>query len=270
VITIHDLHFLDRPDRTQAEIRRDYPALVRRHAHRADRIITPSRFTAQQVERRLGVSADRIAVCPHGAPAWPARTKRPTGGYVLFLGTLEPRKNIGGLLKAFEQLLQSPRGARGGHPPELVLAGGAADEAQPWLDRIAQPPLRGSVRWIGYVNPSDRYALYQGARMLVLPSFEEGFGLPVIEAMTVGVPVVASNRGALPEVLGDAGPLVDPDDTEALAAAIERMLDDDSYVDACTARGLERARQFNWSATAQQVCEAYADAIERHRSSHGR
>jgi glycosyltransferase involved in cell wall biosynthesis len=154
--------------------------------------------------------------------------------------------------------------------PELVLAGRPTDEARPWLDRIGRPPLAGRVRHIGYVDPSDRRALYDGARLLVQPSFDEGFGLPVLEAMTVGIPVVAANRGALPEVLGDAGPLVDPEDIVALGAAMLRMLDDDAFAGACAAKGVVRAREFRWERTAQQVYEAYEYAIRRSAERRGR
>jgi glycosyltransferase involved in cell wall biosynthesis len=110
--------------------------------------------------------------------------------------------------------------------PDLVLAGKATEEARPWLDRLQRAPLAGRVRHIGYVNPANRQELYTGARLLVMPSFEEGFGLPVLEAMTFGVPVVASGRGSLPEVLGDAGTLVNPDDPIEIAGAITRMVED--------------------------------------------
>ena len=271
VVTIHDLYFLTHPERSQAEIRRDYPALARDHAHRADQIIVPSRFTALEVERRLEVPADRISVCPHGRPDWTARTAPPQGGgYILFLGTLEPRKNVGGLLDAYERLLSLSGPSRAGHDvrqrwPELVLAGKATTEARPWLDRIARPPLRGLVRHAGYVAPSHRRALFEGARVLVQPSFEEGFGFPVLEAMTAGVPVVAARRGALPEVLGDAGLLVDPDEPGQMASAIARMLDDEGLATACAASGAMRSRRFDWQQTAQRVYEAYGRAIE-HRT----
>jgi len=257
VITIHDLNFLAYPGRTRAEIRRDYPVLARRHAHRADRIIVPSRFTAAEVERVLEVPIDRIAVCSPGAPEWsPRQSHVATDGYVLFFGTLEPRKNVGGLLDAYERLL-------GRRPvPELRLAGKESEEARPWLDRISRPPLAGHVRHIGYVDPSQRRALYEGARVLVQPSFEEGFGLPVLEAMTLGVPVVAADRGALPEVLGDAGLLVNPERPDELASAIERAIDDDSFASAAAAKGVLRARQFRWDHMARRVYEAYALAIE--------
>src|SRR5207245_10658533 len=115
----------------------------------------------------------------------------------------------------------------------------------------------GGVRHVGYVEPAARQARYAGARMLVMPSFDEGFGLPVLEAMTVGVPVVAARRGSLPEVLGDAGPLVDPERPADIAAAIDRVLSDDGYADACVAAGFKRAAQFRWAHTAERVCDAY-------------
>jgi glycosyltransferase involved in cell wall biosynthesis len=264
VITIHDLNFLAHPERTRAEIRRDYPVLVREHAHRADAIIVPSHFTAIEVERQLDVPAERITVCSPGAPHWDPRRPVPRAGYVLFLGTLEPRKNVGTLLDAYERLVSAPSDRR--QPiPELVLAGKDTLESQAWLERIGRPPLAGRVRHIGYVDPKDRRALYEGARLLVQPSFEEGFGIPVLEAMAAGVPVVAANRGALPEVLGDAGALVDAQDAHGMAAAMAHLLDDDEFATACAANGIQRARQFKWSETAGRVYDVYRRAIERRK-----
>jgi glycosyltransferase involved in cell wall biosynthesis len=264
VITIHDLNFLMHPERTHAEIRRDYAPLAGDHARRADGIIVVSRFTAAEAERHFGIPADRLAVCSPGAPDWQPRSTAPADGYVLFFGTLEPRKNVGGLLDAFERIVERRR-ERGTPIPQLVIAGKATDRAQPWLERMRRPPLAGHVRHIGYVQPADRVSLYEQARVLVQPSFEEGFGMPVLEAMTVGVPVVASNRGALPEVVGDAGVLIDPDDPEGLAAAIERVIDDPGFAAAASARGIARARQFSWAGTARRVYEAYEQAIEHRR-----
>ena len=158
---------------------------------------------------------------------------------------------------------QAGRHGRALHIPRLVLAGKATEQSRPWLDRLARPPLDGAVRHIGYVEPSARRELYEGARLLVQPSFEEGFGLPVLEAMTIGVPVVAANRGALPEVLGDAGPLVEPDSPEQIAAGIERILEDEAYAARCVEAGIVRARQFRWDTTARLVYEAYQLAIDR-------
>src|SRR5262249_34890000 len=143
--------------------------------------------------------------------------------------------------------------------------GQALPETQSWIDRIRRRPLEGHVRHIGYVRPEERQRLYEGARLLVQPSFEEGFGMPVLEAMTVGVPVVASDRGSLPELLSGAGTLVNPEDSVAMAAAMDRMLADEGYAGACAVKGLLRARQFTWSTTAERVWEAYRLAIEHRR-----
>jgi alpha-1,3-rhamnosyl/mannosyltransferase len=257
------LNFLTHPERTRGEIRRDYAALARDHANRADRVIAVSRFTSGEVQRQLGVPSDHISICPPGAPEWTPRSTPPADGYVLFLGTLEPRKNVGGLLDAYERLVTTQR--RSSKVPDLVLAGKAADGSHVWLDRIGRPPLAGHVRHIGYVEPANRRALYDGARLLVQPSFDEGFGIPVLEAMTAGVPVVASNRGALPEVLGDTGLLVDPEDADAMAAAIARMIDDGALAAASAAKGVLRSHEFSWAHTAQRVVDAYQRAIDAHR-----
>jgi glycosyltransferase involved in cell wall biosynthesis len=265
VVTIHDLDFLLHPERTHGEIRRDYPALARRHAHRADRIVVVSQFTAREVERLLEVPPDRISVCSPGAPAWTPRRAEPgAAGYVLFFGTLEPRKNVGTLLDAYARLA-----ARRHDLPPLVLAGRATAAARAWLEQIDRTPLKGLARHIGYVDPANRQALYEGARFLVQPSYEEGFGLPVLEAMTLGVPVVAANRGALPEVLGDAGLLFDPLDPEHLAAAVERAIDDPSFAVRARSAGLARARHFTWERTAQSVFAAYEAAIAQHAARRG-
>jgi len=264
VVTIHDLNFLLHPERTRAEIRRDYPALARSHAHRADQVIVVSEFTRDQVHSLLDVPADRITVCPPGGPGWQPRAAAPQDGYLLFFGTLEPRKNLGTLLDAYEGLL-----SRRTSVPRLVLAGKATDQSGPWLERIRRAPLDRAVRHIGYVAPEAREGLYSGARLLVQPSFEEGFGLPVLEAMTIGVPVVAADAGALPEVAGDAAQWFPATDPDALAAAIERLLDDPSLADAGVQRGLARARTYSWDRTALATLGAYERALARRRSARG-
>jgi len=258
VVTIHDFYFLDHPEQTRAEIRRDYAPLARAHARRAHAIVTISHFTANEIQRRFEVPADRISVCPPGAPPWQPRDATPSDGYLLFVGTLEPRKNVNGLLDAYEQLLAHRRDL-----PRLVIAGKALPEAAAWLARLARSPLAGRVEHVGYVLPEKRRELFAHARLLVQPSFDEGFGMPVLEAMTLGVPVVASDRGALPEVLGDAGPLVEPDDPASLAAAIERLIDDDAFASACSAKGILRSRHYSWDVMSRGVYQAYERAIER-------
>jgi alpha-1,3-rhamnosyl/mannosyltransferase len=261
VITIHDLFFLDHPERTQAEIRRDYPALTAAHARRADAIVTPSRHVRRLVAERFGVDAERIYPCSLGAPSWKTLGERPNlpaDGYLLFIGTLEPRKNIGVLLDAYERLI-----ARLPAAPTLVLAGGAAPDARPWLDRLTRAPLHGRVRHLGYVEQHRREELYAGARTVVLPSLDEGFGLPALEAMSAGIPIVASNRGALPEVVGGAGVLLDALDPGAWAAALERLATDGEWARGRACAGLERARTYTWAAAAGTLHRAYVDAVAR-------
>lgn len=264
IVTIHDLHFLSNPERTSAEIRRDYPALVGEHAHRADGIIVVSRFVAGEVQRRFQIAAERIAVCPNGAPEWkgPPAAAGPNG-YLLYVGTVEPRKNIGGLLDAYARLL-----SRRPDAPRLVIAGRADSVGETLLAAAARPPLAGHVECRGYVAAEGREALYKGAQALVLPSFDEGFGIPALEAMSAGVPVVVSNRAALPEVVGDAGLYVEPDDAESIASALENLVGDAELRATCARRGLERARQFTWAQTARSVRRAYEDALaaRRHRA----
>lgn len=253
-VTVHDLDFLDHPERTRGEIRRDYGRFAAAHARRAAAVVTVSRFTAGEVERRLGVPRDRIVVCSPGAPPWSARGEARPGGPILFMGTLEPRKNVDGLLRAYGSLLGRMPGA-----PPLWLAGSATAAAAPWLRDLAHPPLAGRVEHLGYIESRRRYDLYARASMLVLPSHLEGFGIPVLEAMTAGVPVIVSNRGALPEVAGGAAQVVEPDDVEGLAGAMERYLKDPALAAAAAARGLERARAYSWDASARTLIAAYRD-----------
>jgi glycosyltransferase involved in cell wall biosynthesis len=261
VVTVHDLFFLTHATSTTAEIRRDYPTLTLSHARRAHAVITPTAHVKHLVSTRLGVALDRIHVCSPGAPTWRTLGRQPnvpSSGYLLFVGTLEPRKNVGALLDAYSILLNTRR-----EVPRLVIAGRATREAAPWLARIAAPPLAGHVQVLGYVPDAEREALFAGARVLILPSLDEGFGLPVLEAMSAGVPVVASNRGALPEVVGTGGILVDPDQPPELAAALATLIADDTVAANWGAAGLDRARAFSWTAAAATLRLAYTEAVAR-------
>jgi glycosyltransferase involved in cell wall biosynthesis len=265
VVTIHDLDFLDHPERTTAEIRRDYPALAARHARTAEAIVTSTAYGKALVVDRLEVPAERVYVCPFGAPSWRTLGHQPNvpdNGYFLFIGTLGPRKNLQTLLDAYEAVRAADPAS-----PRLVIAGAAGPEATPWLSRIAAAPLAGHVQHLGYVPDADREGLYGGARALILPSFDEGFGVPALEAMAAGVPVIASNRGALPEVIGEGGTLLEPQDVHAFAAAMQRVACDDSWAASQGAAGLARAASFTWRATALHLRQAYVDAVARVRRS---
>ena len=258
LVTVHDLDFLDHPERTGAEIRRDYPVLAPDHVRRADRVVVVSEHTAGEVERRLGVPRRRLSICPPGVPPWSMRTDEPaTNGCVLFFGTLEPRKNVGVLLDAYERLL-----ARLPDAPPLVLAGRMTAEAEPLLSRSNQPPLAGHVEIPGYIAPEHRLDLYRRALVFVLPSHTEGFGMPAAEAMMTGVPVIAANRGALVQTVGSAGRLIDPGDAEALSRSLEELLADRALRDRMRHAGRQHAEQFTWTRTAHGLREAWALAIE--------
>ena len=254
VVTVHDLDFLDHPERTRAEIRRDYAALAPAHARKADAVVAVSAFTAGEVERRLHVPPERIVVCSPGAPRWQPRSGQPVKGPILFMGTLEPRKNVGALLNAYAALIAQAPGA-----PPLWLAGGATPGAAAWLEQIARPPLAGRVEHLGYIQADRRYELYSQASMLVVPSHLEGFGIPVLEAMAAGVPVIVNRRGALPEVAGSAGQVVDADSTADLAAAMKRYLDDSGFARDAADRGVARAREYSWDASAATLLARYRD-----------
>jgi glycosyltransferase involved in cell wall biosynthesis len=302
VITIHDLDFLTHPERTRAEIRRDYPALARNHAHRAAAVLVPSAYTAGEVERLLDVPRDRMTICPPGAPDWTPRAAAPKDGYVLFFSTLEPRKNVGGLLDAYEQLLtgsgpalREPQGrpeqgrraakagptsegkrldgvpgegafegARAFHPsvPELVLAGRATEDAQPWLDRIAQPSCAGTSVTSAASMPAiaGRVRRRTTAGITVVRRRLRPAGAGSDDAWRAGRrgrPRIAAG------VLGDAGVLANPDRPADIARAIAQVLNDDGVAAACTDAGIARARTFRWEETAHRVYDTYRNAIER-------
>jgi glycosyltransferase involved in cell wall biosynthesis len=262
LVTIYDLDFLDHPERTAREIRRDYPALVASHARRADQIVVISHDTARQVETRLGIPPDRISLCVPGAPAWTARETEPrVNGCILFLGTLEPRKNLDVLVDAYARLL-----ARHPDAPPLVLAGRLSPEAGPLAARARDPVFGGRIDLPGYVDDQAKRALFDRALVFVLPSHAEGFGLPAVEAMAAGVPVIAARRGALPEVLGSAARLIEPDDPDLLATVLAEVLRDAQLRRRLTEAGVTRAREFSWAGTARSMREAWHRALDHHEA----
>jgi alpha-1,3-rhamnosyl/mannosyltransferase len=236
---------------------------VRRHAQRADLVVTNSHYTAAQVSDRLSVAAERMVVCRPGAPNGSRRAEPRKIGPILFLGTIEPRKNLDVLFRAYARVINRRPDA-----PPLLLAGRTVEQSAAILEPLSAAPLAGRARHLGYVDARTRRQLLEEASMLVLPSLEEGFGIPALEAMAAGLPVVASRRGALPEVVGDAGPLLDPNDDEAFAAAIDALLADPQRRLAQAEAGVRRAREFRWDTSAAALVAAYRAASDRVR--HGR
>jgi glycosyltransferase involved in cell wall biosynthesis len=258
IVTIHDLFFLKHPEMSDAEIRRDYVALVREHARQADGVLCVSEHTASEARRLLDVPPEKIAVTPLGVdPGFrerlpeesvEARLRRlrlPRGG-ILYVGTEEKRKNLVSLVMAYLSLAR-----RRPEAPPLILAGPGSSWAQ------GGTRIGPQIRATGYLLRDDVRALMAASALLVLPSLEEGFGLPVVEAMAAGLPVVCSRGSALEEVAGDAAELVDPRDPTALAHAIERLLDDPDAAEALRRRGLERSRRFDWQDTAARTLAFY-------------
>ena len=262
VITVQDLSFLRYPQFLTDESRRYYNKQIPWAVDRADHILTISEATGRDLTSLLGVAPDRVTVTPLAAdPALrclaPREVEQIIGsydlsrGYVLFVGTLEPRKNVVGLLRAYRVLVDLGR-----TDAALVLAGERGWLYDEVFEEMHSLGLEGRVRLLQAVPDRDLPGLYGGAGVLAMPSFYEGFGLPALEAMACGTPVVAAQRGALPEVVGDAGLLVDPEDSDSMAAALERALLDEQLRSRLRQLGLEQASQFTWERTAQRTLQA--------------
>jgi glycosyltransferase involved in cell wall biosynthesis len=264
VVTIHDLTFLRRPELVTPQAARYY-ARVPRSVRRARAVIAVSSATAHDVVTMLGVPKDRVHVVPLAADAAfrplddqgllrAARDRyRLPERFVLFVGTREPRKNLGALLDACAGIREA------GEPLPLVLVG-----EEGWLADDLERRVRGQehVRVLGPVAADDLVAIYNLATVVALPSLDEGFGLPVVESMACGTPVVCSDRGALPEVAGDAALLVDPDDVDGIAAALISVMHDEALRERMRQRGLARSATFGWDRTAEETAAVYRSVLE--------
>jgi len=170
--------------------------------------------------------------------------------YILFLGTIEPRKNIIGLISAYESVFSELA-----FPSSLVIAGAKGWNDKKIIDRIKKSPLRDKIRIIGYVNPLDKPSLYKSAEMFVFPSFYEGFGFPVLEAMVCGVPVITSNRSSLPEVVKNSAWLINPNRPSEIGEAILKLTREEKLRADFINKGLEQAMKLTWSSAALQFSE---------------
>jgi glycosyltransferase involved in cell wall biosynthesis len=267
VITVHDLNFLHYPQFLTPQARRYYNGHIAWAVRRADVISADSLATKSDLVNLLGVPAEKIVViypgldpefgAPPSSGALAATLARHglTPGFVLFVGTFEPRKNVAGLLDAYALWRKRQPAA-----PPLVLVG-----RQGWLfdataARVHELALDGCVCFVPELPAGDLPHLYRAAGVLVLPSHYEGFGFPVLEAMAAGTPVVAANRASLPEIAGGAALLVDPNQPESIAAALERALGNSATRAQLIERGLARAQDFTWAETAQQTLALYRQA----------
>ncbi|HET6313873.1 MAG TPA: glycosyltransferase family 1 protein [Chloroflexia bacterium] len=276
VANIQDLAFLKFPGLTLlTDESKRYYGQVHRAAQDADALIALSHSARDDIESLLGVKPEKVAVIPAAAGeqfkppddfrhaqeltarefGLPAPDE---GGYVLFVGTIEPRKNLPTLLEAYRVLLDAGRVSPA---PALAVAG-----REGWLfeqvhARIDELRLSGHVRLLGGVSDAALVRLYQGAQAFAMPSLYEGFGLPVLEAMRSGVPVVSSNAGSLAEVAGDAAILVEPQDVDGWAAGLERVLLDEGEAARLVAAGLRQAGRFSWERAARETWDLYGRVV---------
>jgi glycosyltransferase involved in cell wall biosynthesis len=271
VVSIHDLSFEHLPHTFKRRSWMQLRLTVRRTARAAAHVITISEFTRRDLIETYGIKPERITVtplaaAPHFKPASleeVARVRSLYGiedEYILAVGSIQPRKNLARLVKAYGDLRRRRAQAK---LPQLVLVGKKAWLYGETLRAVEEHGIGERTIFTGYVAETDLPALYTGAMCFVYPSYFEGFGLPPLEAMQCGTPVLTGDRTSLPEVVGDAGLLVNPFDEAALASAIARLIDEPSLRDELRARGLERATTFSWSETARRTLEVYERAALR-------
>ncbi len=265
LLTVHDLSFVRDPESATPTLRRYLNVVVPRSVARADHVLADSQATRDDLIELYQTPAEKISVLYSGVhesfrpitdPSTLAVVRARYGlgdaPFILAIGTLQPRKNYVRLIQAFARLPQSLITTY-----HLVIAGGKGWLYDSIFSEVERLDLKERVIFPGFVADDDLPALYSAARVLAYPSLYEGFGLPMLEAMACGTPVVASTASCLPEVAGDAALLVPPTDVDALAAALDQALTDEGVRADLMAKGRARARQFTWGKAAQQLLEIY-------------
>jgi glycosyltransferase involved in cell wall biosynthesis len=265
VVTVHDLSYLAHPEWLSWRVRLTLNQLVPRSVRAAARVIAISDFTKQDLVQRYGLPAERIVVVPLAAgtdftplPDAAARPL-PTGirePFILAVGNLEPRKNLATLIEAFAEMVRQHTFAG-----QLVIAGKAKYRGEEAAGAVTRLGLEGRVIFTGFIDDETLRLLYNRATLFAYPSLYEGFGLPLLEAMACGCPVVASNATAIPQTAGDAAILVDPTSVAALAAAMGRVVGDPELVRRMSADGKAQAARFSWTRTAELTRRVYQEAL---------
>ena len=270
VVSIHDLSFEHLPQTFNRRSRTQLRLTVRHSARRAARILSLSEHTRRDIAATYGIDSTRITAIPLAAPAHfgPVRDERELqrvrhtygieGDYVLSVGSIQPRKNLARLVRAYASL-RTKYG--NGKFPKLVLAGKCAWLYDETLRALQDTGIRDSVVLTGYVPEADLPALYSGSICFVYPSFFEGFGLPPLEAMKCGAPVIVGNRTSIPEVVGDAAIALDPYNEVEISSAIEQVVNDSGLRDKLRFKGFERAQQFDWQETARRTLSVYEEVV---------
>lgn len=268
VLLLADIFWLANPGWLPPHIALPRTLATKSSVKRADRIVTTTQFSRREIMRILNVPPEKIVVVPHGVRTefsgrLPADRILKVGAryeigpqYILSLNDIHPRKNIEGLVEAFG-LLKS----RSKLPHQLVIAGRNL-WPYPALNRcIANSPFADDIKLLGYVPSEDVLALYQGASLFVYPSFYEGWGLQVHEAMIAGVPVTVANNTTLPEIAGDAAGTFDPHDAADMSRSMEQILTDKVLRDTLVARGFERVKQYSWRQAGEATLAVCADVL---------
>lgn len=275
VVSIHDLSFEHLPETFNRRSRAQLRLTVRRTARKASHILALSEHAKADIVATYGIPPARVTTIPLAAgdrfrPITDERelqrvrhTYGIAGDYILTVGSIQPRKNLGRLISAYARLRKR---APSGEYPKLVIVGRQAWLFGETLRAIRESGFSDSIILTGYVPDDDLPAIYSGARCFVYPSFFEGFGLPPLEAMKCGVPVIAGNRTSLVEVVGDAGVLVDPLDPDAIAAGLSQVLNDPGLREELSVKGLNRSHLFKWRDTAKRTLEVYERAVDNRRA----
>lgn len=266
IVTIHDLSFVRRPETTMPGMSLHLNKWVPYSVERADHVIAVSKATRQDVIDLYHTPPEKISVLYHGvnpefrpieeeAKHKTIRHKYKLGEYpfVLSVGTIQPRKNYQRLIRAFANI---------DSPASLVIAGSKGWSYQDIFDEVARQGLADRVHFPGFIADADLPALYRAATLFVYPSLYEGFGLPALEAMACGTPVVASNQSSLPEVIGQAGLLIDAQDEAAITAAIDRVLADKGLRQTLSEAGLKQAAKFSWPEMARNLVALYEKVLQ--------
>jgi glycosyltransferase involved in cell wall biosynthesis len=259
VMTIYDLTFIKYPQFTDSVVAR-YGDRVRRCLKWTDLVLTISESSKRDIVEYLGFPSDRIVVTPLASryeldykPQVDQNIGYDLGQpYILFVSTIEPRKNIVGLIDAFDELKRKQN-----IPHNLVLVGQKGWRYEAIFERIERSPYRDNIYHLNYLSNDAVAMLYRQAELFIYPSHYEGFGLPVLEAMTLGTPVVCSDNSSLPEVAGDAALYVNCEDISGMAEAMARIIGDSKLRQSLIDRGRQQAAQFSWMRTAKETLQAY-------------
>lgn len=268
LLTVHDLSFVRVPETASPALKSYLDQVVPRSVRRATHVLADSQATKDDLVALYGVDSSKVTVLLSGVDSrfrkadsvllsLTTRTKYQISEapYIFSVGTVQPRKNYGRLIQALAML----RGQ--GYDLQLVIAGGKGWLEDPIYEMIRTTGMENSVRFIGFADEADLPALYRGAVCLAFPSLYEGFGLPILEAMGCGTPVITANVSSLPEVAGDAALMVDPYDLDALTNAIRKIIDDEQLRQQLIQKGYERIKQFTWEASARHLLQIYAQLL---------